>query len=93
MVTETEVAEVLKTIKAKAPAKKPKAPVVKKSPVAKKPKPAPKAKPAPIKHTALPRIARELGIDPKAARAKLRKSHGKQWKSLSDDELRTLIAA
>jgi hypothetical protein len=93
MVTETEVAEVLETMK-KTPAKKtapkkPKAPVVKKSPVAKKPK-AEVKKPA---HTALPKIARAMGIDPKSARAKLRKLHGPAWKSLSDDELRTLIAA
>jgi hypothetical protein len=78
MVTETEVAEVLKTIKAKAPAKKPKAEA--------------KKAPAP-KHTALPRIARELGINPKAARAKLRKSHGVVWKALPEAEIRTLIAA
>jgi hypothetical protein len=65
-------------------------------------KPAPKTKAAPKKaqapkpapkHTALPRIARELGIDPKTARAKLRKSHGAAWKALPEAEIRTLIAA
>jgi hypothetical protein len=44
------------------------------------------------KHTTLPRIARELGIDPKTARAKLRKKHGKDWKSMSEAELRSVIS-
>lgn len=66
----------------------------KKSPIAKpkatKKAPAPKT---PVTHTALPKIVRAMGIDPKAARAKLRKSHGAAWKTLTDDELRKLIAA
>jgi hypothetical protein len=53
-----------------------------------------KIKPKPVaRHTSLPSIARELGINPKAARAKLRKSHGAAWKALTNDELRALIAA
>jgi hypothetical protein len=44
------------------------------------------------KHTTLPRIAREMGIDPKTARAKLRKKHGAAWKSLPEAELRSLIS-
>lgn len=85
MVTETEVAAVLKkTPKAKTP----------KSPVAKaKSKPVAKKAPVVIHTTSLPKIARAMGIDPKAARAKLRKSHGAAWKALGDDELRALIAA
>jgi hypothetical protein len=46
------------------------------------------AKPAP---KPLPRIARSLGIDPKAARAALRKAHGAEWKSLTEDELRAAL--
>jgi hypothetical protein len=49
--------------------------------------------PAPTgKHTTLPRIARELGIDPKTARAKLRKKHGSAWKSLNEAKLRSAIS-
>ena len=44
------------------------------------------------KHTTLSRIARELGIDPKTARAKLRKKHGAAWKALPEAELRRLIS-
>jgi methylphosphotriester-DNA--protein-cysteine methyltransferase len=46
----------------------------------------------PRKHTTLPHIARELGIDPKTARAKLRKKHGAAWKSLPEAELRSVIS-
>jgi len=49
-----------------------------------------KTKPAPTPKP-LPRIARSLGIDPKAARAALRKSHGAAWKSLTEDELRAAL--
>ena len=48
------------------------------------------AKPAPTPKP-LPRIARSLGINPKAARAALRKSHGAAWKSLTEDELRAAL--
>ena len=48
--------------------------------------------PVTTKHTTLPRIARELGINPKTARAKLRKKHGKAWKSLTEAELRSAIS-
>lgn len=44
-------------------------------------------------HAKLPDIARELGIDPKKARAKLRKSHGAAWKTLPEDQIRTLVGA
>jgi hypothetical protein len=46
----------------------------------------------PKKHTSLPSIARELGIDPKTARAKLRKKHGSAWKSLPEAELRNVLS-
>jgi hypothetical protein len=46
----------------------------------------------PRKHTTLPRIARELGIDPKTARGRLRKKHGSAWKSLPEAEVRSLIS-
>lgn len=49
-----------------------------------KPKAEPTTKP-------LPHIARSLGIDPKAARAALRKAHGAAWKSLTEDELRAAL--
>ena len=39
----------------------------------------------------LPRIARSMGIDPKAARAALRKAHGSHWKTLTEDELRAAL--
>ena len=39
----------------------------------------------------LPRIARSLGIDPKAARAKLRKMLGAEWHQLTEDELRAAL--
>jgi hypothetical protein len=47
-------------------------------------KPAPAPKP-------LPRIARSMGIDPKAARAALRKIHGAAWKQLTEEELRAAL--
>lgn len=40
----------------------------------------------------LPRIAKELGLDPKKARAKLRKAHGYDWKKMNEDELRKELA-
>ena len=39
----------------------------------------------------LPRIARSLGIDPKAARAALRKAHGSNWRVMTEDELRAAL--
>jgi hypothetical protein len=52
------------------------------------------AKVAPPKTGAvLPRIARELKIDPKKARAKLRKAHGSAWRKLNEKELRAELAA
>jgi hypothetical protein len=54
------------------------------------------AKVAPKKKTPevamLPRIARELKMDPKAARVKLRKAHGSAWRKLSEKELRAELA-
>ena len=39
----------------------------------------------------LPRVARSLGIDPKAARAALRKAHGSNWRVMTEDELRAAL--
>jgi hypothetical protein len=73
------------------------------APTTEKPTPAPKPRAITTKavptakakgeHTALPQIARELGIDPKKARAMLRKAHGSAWKTLPEAEIRTLITA
>ena len=48
-----------------------------------------KAEPTP---KPLPRIARSLGIDPKAARAALRKAHGSNWRVMTEDELRAALS-
>ncbi len=39
----------------------------------------------------LPRIAAELGLNPKVCRAKLRKAHGTAWHNLTEKELRKAL--
>lgn len=40
----------------------------------------------------LPRIAAELGMNPKVARAKLRKKFGSDWRNLTEKEVRAALA-